>query len=315
MTTPKFADLPKVPGTEERHAWDVWGRADNLGSLNRVGAGQIREAARLVTAGDIIPLTLPLNEPSPGIFPDRTPYRHVVERTGLGRDDHLDNLFLQFSSQWDGLRHVRFREHGYWGGRGEDDLEATGDLGIDLWSRRGPMGRGVLIDVARYFERQGTPLAPDEPFEITGELIETVAAAEGTDLRSGDFLVMRTGWMEWYLSLPEASREKLGGGVGNGMATPGLDSSRQTAEFLWDKGIVSVAADNIACETLPVNREKGFLHYRMIPLLGMAIGEFWHLEEISRYCADSDRYSFFLVSAALRIPRGVGSPANAYAIF
>ncbi len=312
--TPKFSELPVVPGTEERHAWDVWGREDNLGSLNRVGPEQIKAAARLVIDGEIIPLTLPLNEPDPGIFPRRTPYRHVVEMTRNGRDDSVDNLFLQFSSQWDGLRHVRFRDRGYWGGRSDEDLDRNDDLGIDLWSRRGPMGRGVLVDVARYLEERGTPLRADEQFEITGALIDTVASAQGVHFRSGDFLVLRTGWMEWYQALPRAARDELRGSVGNGMATPGLESSRDTAEFLWDNGIVSVAADNIACETLPVIREKGFLHRRMIPLLGMAIGEFFYLADLSRYCAHSGRYEFLLVSAALRIPRGVGSPANAYAL-
>lgn len=312
--TPKFADLPVIPGTEERHAWDVWGRDDNLGSLNRIGPEQIVAAARLVTDGEIIPLTLPLDEPDPGIFPNRTAYRHVVERTRNGRDDSIDNLFLQFSSQWDGLRHVRYRDHGYWGGRSDDDLDRNDDLGIDLWSKRGPMGRGVLIDVARYQEEHGTPMPADEQFEITGELIEAVAAEQGVTFASGDFLVLRTGWMEWYRALPKAKRDELRGSVGQGMATPGLESSRSTAEFLWDNGIVSVAADNIACETLPVNRDKGFLHRRMIPLLGMAIGEFWYLADLSGYCARKGRYDFLLVSAALRIPRGVGSPANAYAI-
>jgi hypothetical protein len=98
------------------------------------------------------------------------------------------------------------------------------------------------------------------------------------------------------------------------MATPGLESSQETARFLWDHGIVSVAADNIACECLPVDREKGFLHRRMIPLLGMAVGEFWWLRDLSQHCAESGQYDFMLVSAALRIPRGVGSPANAYAV-
>jgi kynurenine formamidase len=312
--TPKFTELPFVEGTEERHAWDVWGRDDNLGSLNRIGPEQIRAASRLVRSGQIIPLTLPLNEPDPGIFPRRTAYEHDVEMTRNGRDDKIDNLYLQFSSQWDGLRHVKFRDHGYWGGRDEADLDRGDDLGIDKWSERGPMGRGVLVDVARYLAAQGSPIVPDERFEITGELIGQVAAAQDVEFRPGDFLVLRTGWMEWYRALPKAKRDELRGTVGNGMATPGLESSKSTAEFLWDNGIVSVAADNIACETLPVDREKGFLHRRMIPLLGMAIGEFWYLPDLSEYCAGSGHYDFMLVSAALRIPRGVGSPANAYAI-
>jgi kynurenine formamidase len=312
--TPRFAELPFVEGTEERHAWDVWGRDDNLGSLNRIGPEQILAASRLVRSGRIIPLTLPLDEPDPGIFPRRTAYEHDVEVTRNGRDDKIDNLYLQFSSQWDGLRHVRFRDHGYWGGRTEEDLDRGDDLGIDKWSERGPMGRGVLVDVARWLADQGSPMPPDERFEITGDLLAEVAAAQRVEFGSGDFLVLRTGWMEWYRAQPKDRRDAMRGSVGNGMACPGLESSRSTAEFLWDHGIVSVAADNIACETLPVDREKGFLHRRMIPLLGMAIGEFWYLSELSEHCARTGHYDFLLVSAALRIPRGVGSPANAYAL-
>ena len=314
MTTPMFKDLPLVEGTDERHAWDVWGRDDNLGSLNRVGPEQVRAASRLVRSGEIIPLTLPIDEPDPGIFPDRAPYEHTVEVTRNGRDDKVDNLYLQFSSQWDGLRHVRFRQHGYWGGRSEEDLDRTADLGIDLWSARGPIGRGVLIDVARHLENKGVPIVPDERFEITGELIDEVALAQGVEIRSGDFLVMRTGWIEWYRGLDRPARDALRGQVGRGLATPGLESSRSTAEYLWDNGVVAVAADNIACECLPVDREKGFLHRRMIPLLGMAIGEFWWLRDLSDHCARTGEYDFLLTSAALRIPKGVGSPANAYAV-
>jgi kynurenine formamidase len=311
---PKFSKLPELGDTGERHAWDVWGRQDNLGSLNRVGSQQVLAASRLVRTGKVIPLTLPLNEPDPGLFPTRDPYTHEVEVSRGGRDDKVDNFYLQFSSQWDGLRHVRYKEHGYWGGRSEQDLDETGDLGIDKWAERGPMGRGVLIDVESHLRQRGTPLLSDEKFEIGPDLIGEVADAQQTELREGDFLVLRTGWMEWYRALPKDVRAEMRGAVGAGLACPGLESSVNTAEFLWDTGIVAVAADNIACEALPVDRAKGFLHRRMIPLLGMAVGEFWWLAELSEHCASTSDFDFLLVSAALRLPRGVGSPANAFAL-
>src|ERR1700728_4344142 len=31
---PPFDALPRLPGSGVQHAWDVWGRGDNLGSLN-----------------------------------------------------------------------------------------------------------------------------------------------------------------------------------------------------------------------------------------------------------------------------------------
>lgn len=312
--TPAFADLPVIGDAGERHAWDVWGRHDELGSLNRIGPEQVRDASRSVRTGRVIPLTLPLTEPSPGLFPKRVPFRHEVEVTRNGRDDKVDDFYLQFSSQWDGLRHVRYREFGYWGGRSESDLDGSGDLGIDRWAELGPIGRGVLVDVARHLEDRGTSLVSDEKFEIGPELIEQVLDAQGAQLRPGDFLVLRTGWMEWYRGLPGADRERMRGTVGSSLACPGLDAAQDTAGFLWDHGIAGVAVDNVACEALPVEKVKGFQHRRLIPLLGMAIGEFWWLPELSEHCAATGHHDFLLVSAALRVPSGVGSPANALAV-
>ena len=81
-----FAELPVVPGTDERHAWDVWGRDDELGALNLVGPEQVREACGLVRSGTVVALNLPLDEPKPGLFPSREPFRHVVTASRTGRD-------------------------------------------------------------------------------------------------------------------------------------------------------------------------------------------------------------------------------------
>jgi len=313
QAVPRFSELPFFQDTKERHAWDVWGRQDNLGSMNRVGPAEVRHAATLVRTGKVISLTLPLNEPDPGLFPNRRAYVRTDERTSGGRDDKVDNLYLQFSSQWDGLRHVKIRGS-YWGGRTDEEVDATASLGIEHWSQRGPIGRGVLIDVARHFERLGNPLSMTEKFEIDGDLIDQVALAQGVTFGSGDFLVLRTGWTAWYRAQPAQIREAMAGSVGNGFACPGLESSQATMEYLWNRGFAAVAADNVACECLPVDRQKGFLHRRLIPLMGMGVGEFWYLDELSRHCAESGVYDFMLVSAALRIPGADGSPANAYAI-
>lgn len=311
---PRFADLPFVEGTEERHAWDVWGRDDELGSLNRIGPEQVLAATRLVREGRIIPLSLRLDEPDPGLFEDREPYVHTVERMNVGRDDKVDNFYLQYSTQWDGLRHIKFREHGYWGGRSEEQLDSSDDLGIDRFSRRGPIGRGVLLDVARHQERVGAPLVGDQSFDITGPLLDEVARTQGVEFRPGDVLVLRTGWLEWYRAQSRERRLAQRGTMNRSMMMPGLDGSRDTAEWLWDNGITGVAADNLAVEVLPVDRVKGFQHRRLIPLLGMVVGELFHLPELSEHCAASGRYEFLLTSGALPVPRGVGSPANAYAI-
>jgi hypothetical protein len=312
-----FDQLPFVPGTTERHAWDVWGREDDIGSLNLVGPEQVRYACGLVRSGQVVSLSLPLDEPKPALVPSREPYRHVVTRNRTGGDDMLDGLYLQCSSQWDGLRHIRFRQHGYWGGRQDADLDATGALGIDRWAGHGMIGRGVLVDVASRFERRGEPLAPDRSFPITPALIEEILAEQGTGLRVGDFLLLRTGWTEWYRSLPEQRRRDMIGTIGRAedpLACPGLAAGQDTAAYLWDHGVAAVAADNIALEVLPVDRAVGFQHRRVIALLGMAVGELWLLDGLADACRAANRYEFLLSSGPLPLPGGVGSPSNAYAV-
>jgi hypothetical protein len=314
---PMFADLPPLGETGERHAWDVWGRDDQLGSLNWLRPEKVRAACQLVRTGEVIGLGCSLNQPDPGPFTHRSPYRHVVDRGRQGRDDRIDGLYLQYGSQWDGLRHIRFREYGYWGGRQEEDLDSTDDLGIDHWARRGLIGRGVLLDMVQHTADRGGALMPTSRQAFSPDFLDEVADAEGVEFQGGDILLIRTGWMEWYLDLAPEARGAMQGRVGardEPLASPGLDARQNTAAWLWDHRIAAVSSDNLALEVLPVRREEGFLHFRIIPLLGMPVGEMWILGELAAACKKSGRYDFLLASGVLNVPNGVGSPANAYAV-
>ena len=312
---PTFSELPEIDG--ERHAWDVWGRADQIGSLNFLGPAQVRSAGHLVQSGRVISLTCPLNQPDPGPFSRRSPYQHVEFKRGNGRDDRIDGFFPQFTSQWDGLRHIRFRQHGFWGGRQDEDLDVKGELGIEHWSRRGVIGRGVLLDFQGFQERRGKSHKPNEHFALTPALLDEIAAEQRVELRAGDILIIRTGWLEWFLKLSAEERLRLQGTLSlekDALASPGLDPRQPTAAWLWDHRIAAVAADNPAVEALPVDKQHGFLHYRLIPLLGLPLGEMWLVHELASACAEMRRYDFLLMSAVMDIPKGVGSPANAYAV-
>lgn len=311
-TSVRYAQLPELADTGERHAWDVWGRDDELGSINRLGPEQVLAAAAAIRTGEVVSLNLDLSEPAPGLFPSRTPPTHTVVRTSRGRDDRIDGFYPQFSTQWDGLRHVRFRRHGFWGGRQDADIDTTDALGIDRWSEHGIVGRGVLVDAATRLD-----LTPNERRAIGSQDLQRILDEENVRLRPGDLLLLRTGWLQWYRSLPPAERERLTGTIGHAaapLACPGLDAARDTAAWLWDHGIAAVAADNPALEALPVQREVGFLHYRLIPLLGIAVGELWNLDRLAQRCAELGRYEFLLSASPLPVTAGVGSPANAYAI-
>jgi Putative cyclase len=313
---PGYHQLGVIEKTGARHAWGVFGADDQLGTLNFITPAVVAAATREVTAGEVINLSLPLDQPDPPLAVGRKPMAHCMRVERWGRDDWLEVLYLQASSQWDGLRHIRYREFGYYGGRDEAAVDA-GALGIDQFARHGIITRGVLVDAAAYLANHGTPVDGSARLSIGPELIEDVLGWERTQLRVGDVLLLRTGWMAWYLELDHAARQALGGSLTNepeGLDCPGLASGAGTAAWLWDHRLAAIAADNPAVEVLKVDAEIGFLHRLLIPLLGMPLGEFWDLEALSEACRRHQRYSFLLTSAPLFIRGGVGSPCNAYAV-
>jgi hypothetical protein len=144
-----------------------------------------------------------------------------------------------------------------------------------------------------------------------------VLAAQGTELRPGDVLLLRTGWLGWYLALSDEERAGLVGTLHKGeggLECAGFDGGRDVAGWLWDHRVSAIAVDNPAVEVLPVDASVGFLHRRLVPLLGMPIGEFWALDALGEACERDGRWSFLMVSAPLPLVGGAGSPNNAYAI-
>src|SRR6266404_8539806 len=105
-------------------------------------------------------------------------------------DDWVDGFYLQCSSQWDGLRHVRSAD-GFYGGWQGDPSADPGPLGIQHWARSGIIGRGVLIDLAA---GDGEDYDPFTARRFTVADIEAALTAQGVGIRSGDILCVRTGW-------------------------------------------------------------------------------------------------------------------------
>jgi hypothetical protein len=142
-----YDSLTRVGDSDMRHAWDVFGRHDRLGTVNLLTPERVRAGSAEVRLGLVTSLDLPLNEPDPPLF-GRAAYRQeLITVTEAVTDDRLDAFHPQGSTQWDALRHVRSVGDGYWGGRTED-ASLPGELGIDQWAEHGVVGRAVLLDVA-----------------------------------------------------------------------------------------------------------------------------------------------------------------------
>lgn len=314
---PRYSELPQIGPDAERYAWEFFGAGDELGTLNFITPEHIRASAAEVAVGEVVNLNLPLDEPQPQFWTNRPPLVHHREHRGNIRDDSIDSFQLQGSTQWDGLRHQRYREFGFYGGRQDEDLDGADELGIHVWSERGIIGRGVLVDVAAYLAAEGRPLVPDERTPITAALIEATLQTQNAELRPGDILLVRTGWLEWYLDLASGERTELVERLDADRSKaelPGIDPSRETIGWLWDHQVAALAFDNPTVDALPFRRAEGWAHLRLLTLLGMPLGELWRLDHLSEACRRHGRYTFQLFASPLNLRGGAGSPANAYAV-
>ena len=82
-------------------------------------------------------------------------------------------------------------------------------LGIDNLARRGIAGRGVLADIARYYESVGKTLDCSKADSIPLEDLEATLARQKSPLRSGDVLLIRTGWTQFYYGLSDSAKAEL----------------------------------------------------------------------------------------------------------
>jgi kynurenine formamidase len=313
---PSYSELPVRPGAPAGSAWGVFGDDDEVGTINLLTPERVVDAASSIRSGKVFALNLPINIPDPPLF-TRGKHNHTVKifpNAEFVLDDFLDNFYPQASSQWDALAHVKHPVHGAYNGIPDAQMTGRGGmrLGIDNLARRGIAGRGVLADVARYYERVGKSIDFTKASSIPLADVQATLEDEDVELRAGDILLVRIGWTQFYLSASDEVKAELA----KETVTPGIEGSDRTAQWLWDNHLAAVASDSPALEALPkpAGEETEFLHFHMLAFFGMPIGEMWNLEGLADDCAADGNYDFFLTSAPLNVPGGVGSPPNALAI-
>jgi hypothetical protein len=87
-------------------------------------------------------------------------------------------------------------------------------LGIHNFAEQGIVGRGILVDFARWRERQTSnkELVDFECFKaspIKLEWIKQVLQEQGTEVGFGDILIVRSGFMAAYLKLSQSEIQSL----------------------------------------------------------------------------------------------------------
>ena len=311
-------DLHHLKTVAERCSnWGRWGADDEIGTLNFISPEDVIGAAKLIRRGQVFSLGLNFdrNGPQRGLWGNRFNPIHTMLATGtdavsgnqdaggLRYADDAVSMPLQCGTQWDALGHI-FYEDKMWNGYDARLVDSNGAAknGIDK-AKAKMVGRGVLLDVARYLNLSHL----EDGTAITCADLDATAAAQNTEIRRGDFVIVRTGQMEQRL----ADREW--GGYAGGDA-PGL--AFETAEWIHAKEIAAICTDTWGCEVRPNETKQASQpwHWVVIPKIGITMGEIFYLKDLADDCALDRVYEFFFCAPPLPITGAVGSPINPMAI-
>jgi kynurenine formamidase len=284
--------------------WGRWGEADELGTLNFIGAEQRVVAAGLVKEGLSVSMALELNKQADDL--NTNPFEHELEVSTFGGHEVAgDRYGVQYHgfahSHMDGLPHFA-RDGKMYNGFPVAGLKADGaeKLGIEN-AHAGVFSRGVLVDMAWF--KGVDSLEPGTA--ITIEDLEAWEKKTGVTVGRGDVLLVRTG--RW-----QRVRQK---GQWNFLeAAAGMHAS--VAGWLHDREVAVIGCDGIS-DVMPSGVEGlvNPLHELLIVRMGMPILDNLDLGAVAAAAQARDRWTFLFVGAPLRVPGGTGSPLNPLAVF
>ena len=313
------------PGGGGPTNWGRFGDDDELGTLNFLTPTAVLAAASCIRTGEYFPLNLPLDQPA-GIGFGRPDYQRVqharnIDVLGMTVNDDWVTIALQGSSQWDGLIHAGLEEPGhdgvFYNGVGTDAVDESGFVhknSIDKVAQRGIVGRGVLLDIAR-FVAGGADTPLPLTFLIEEDLVRECSDRQGVAIRQGDVVCLRTGWTEAYLRATEAGKAELMAPVDDlgHTACPGISAGLAT--LAHEQGWAAVTADNLGMDaTPPRGGWAASAHVTMMRNLGLTFGELFWYQRLAEACQRDGRWDFLFVAVPLWVPGGSGSPSCAIAI-
>ena len=285
-----------------------------MGTLNLITDDAVAAAAGLVTTGRRLSLAYPLRHDGiqAGAIPGRVNPLHTMtaineanlgDPDGFCSSDDVVTMALQAGTHWDGLGHVSYGGTLY-NGVPAESVTARGSTVLGIEQVSSLTGRGVLLDVAgaRGVERLGGGEV------ISAADLDGAAERAGVDIRPGDIVLIRTGWMQ---VLHGGDRDTYTGFT-EGSPGPGLEA----VEWFHHHDVAAVATDTYIFEVFPSEDPDAMLAVHLLDIVDMGLtqGQNWDLEELSADCASDGRYAFLLEASPQPFVGAVGSPVNPVAV-
>jgi kynurenine formamidase len=297
---------------KELSNWGRWGEDDEIGTLNFVTPEKRIAAAQLVQTGKTFDLGMAFDKDGP--FPAggfRINPVHVMTfmpsdtahaPDGMITADDMVIMGLQAATQWDSLAHVGYDGLFY------NNVPAASVNHVAGATRNSfakcvehLISRGVLLDIARL---KGVDRLEDR-YEITADDLSAAEERQGVQVESGDILLVRTGWYQWF---SEGDRERFMGDEPG----PLLDSCR----WLHEREVAALALDNWACEVWPSPIPGANIPFHQVAIrdMGLTLGEMFDLEQLAADCEDDGVSEFLFCAPGLKVTGGVGSPITPIAL-
>ncbi|MFD4668741.1 cyclase family protein [Lentzea sp. NPDC058450] len=161
--------------------------------------------------------------------------------------------------------------------------------------------RGVLLDVPAAV---GDPAGLPAGHEITPDELAATEQAQGTEVRAGDVVLIRSGWGRLFDDPDRTVYQGKDTGV------PGIGEAG--ARWLADRGVHAAGADTIAFECLPPGAGHAVLPAHRVLLVesGIYIIETLNLEGV----AAAGAHEFLFVLSPLPLFGATGSPVRPLAV-
>jgi kynurenine formamidase len=177
---------------------------------------------------------------------------------------------------------------------GQSKIGGLSTLGIQ---RVAPfIARGILLDIPAAHGK-----AILEPTQVVGPKdLENAAKKAGVAVRTGDVVLIRTGWMQLW---PDQRKYY---GVQTGQ--PGINL--EAARWLTEQGAACLGSDNFAVEVTPTPNHAHPVHIHCLVEKGVHLLEVADLEGLSRTAT----YEFSLIMVPMKIRGGTASPIRPLAV-
>lgn len=286
----------------------VYGAEDSIGAANNLSEDGTLAAAKLVTAGKVYSLAVPLD-------PNATPRSHRVYRVTVTQPGNQsgkpigpnkftvndDSIYMWqgLGTQIDGFAHASIDFRFYNGASADEFVRPGGVTRFSVHAIPPLVTRGVLLDMAG--------LRNVDSLEVGDAInhgdIEAALKRQSLRLKKGDVVLLHTGWMDG-----KASRIKPG-------APPSIDEPGlgiEGAAYLSSLGVVAIGADNDALEVVPAENPKLAMPVHQELLVR---NDVYILENIVTRDLARDRvWEFLFVLAAPRLMGTVQGNAHPVAI-